>query len=1228
MTSVFLGVYIALYDYQPQNEEEVDIKENDLLYVLEKSDVDDWWKVKKRVVDADAEEPVGLVPSTYIEPAPVKSQAVALYDYDKQTEEELTFTEGSSFDVYDSSDENWILVGMNGQFGFVPANYIEIGGSSAPPVAAAAPVQSIPQLQPAQQIPASTDYGKLSTSDFAKPPQRVLKNKPSQASMDSKIEAPLPKMPARPENLDSPTHDSEEYAPPTPSRPNRARANTATSRKSVMSYDDDDDDDDYGTGVGSSKKQASYNNGFSDDYFTWKVHEIEGKKKRKAIFAIGNLKLLLTTDGPAEAQEWSIKDLISYSNEKKHVFIELKHPAASYELHAGTKDSAEAIISVLSDLKSMASAGALGALQDIKEASDPSKAAKRGTVLFDFKAQSSDELSCVEGETVLILNDKKSKDWWMVKSFTTGNQGVVPSNYIKVQGSLGSGSSSKDKEGSSGGLRSLFSRKSSSSNLKKSKSAEREKDRERAQREVERQREADRQSDRERLLRQKEKDELEREKRRQRRKDRELRDREEREKIRRADEKQRQRNTSKSKSSSKKDSSKPNPHRVRTWIDRSGAFKVEAEFLGCTDGKIHLHKVNGVKIAVAATKLSTEDLEYVERVTGMSLDNYKQKKEPTPQEPSRPKQQSQPQQSRQKQPPTSSLPSTSSQIPFNDELNEYWFNFFIECGVDAYICDKYARSFTNEQMDQSILEDIQPALMRSLGLREGDILRVSKFLDTKFGRNKKDVTPAGGLFSGADGALKTNTAGANNEVVNGSQLNKFEDDAWAKKPASKTTEEKVTTPQVTGSIQDLVNIKPIDSSKTGSSLNLPIKPVTAVNTTTEAPKVADFPPMQAQKTNGTMGAQPTGALIAMPTGFMPITMVPMLTGQATGFMGFQPTGLTMNKTGQLGTTAMMPTTTFGQAQPTTSLMMPLNTGGLASFGTGLPIGQTSLAATTPAPLAQQQKTGGILPTPLTTFGAPPPSNGLVQLQPTGLTLQKTGNLAPINASASIPAMQPTMRTGGAMMMPNALTGGLMPNALTGGAGMMSNALTGGVGMPTTSFGQPAVNPMMNPALTGGLPQTSFGTGAPMATLPQTTFGATASMPNLNMGITGGGMATGFQPQSSFGVNQLSNMFANTSIQPQQQQQPLFQQQMPTTSFGGFQQQPQQQQLMSQATGMGFGNSTGLTTQATGFGFGNSPMPQTSFGGAGQPQQQQGLMGQATGRRANLANATADNPFGF
>lgn len=65
----FLGVYTALYDYQPQGENELEIQEGELLYVLQKGD-DDWWKAKKKAADDDDdddEEPVGLVPANYLE---------------------------------------------------------------------------------------------------------------------------------------------------------------------------------------------------------------------------------------------------------------------------------------------------------------------------------------------------------------------------------------------------------------------------------------------------------------------------------------------------------------------------------------------------------------------------------------------------------------------------------------------------------------------------------------------------------------------------------------------------------------------------------------------------------------------------------------------------------------------------------------------------------------------------------------------------------------------------------------------------------------------------------------------------------------------------------------------------------------------------------------------------------------------------------------------------------
>jgi hypothetical protein len=63
----FLGVYRALYDYQPQAENELEITEGELLYVLEKSSQDDWWKAKKRASDEDDDEPVGLIPNNYVE---------------------------------------------------------------------------------------------------------------------------------------------------------------------------------------------------------------------------------------------------------------------------------------------------------------------------------------------------------------------------------------------------------------------------------------------------------------------------------------------------------------------------------------------------------------------------------------------------------------------------------------------------------------------------------------------------------------------------------------------------------------------------------------------------------------------------------------------------------------------------------------------------------------------------------------------------------------------------------------------------------------------------------------------------------------------------------------------------------------------------------------------------------------------------------------------------------
>lgn len=66
---VFLSICTALYDYAPQGDNELALQEGELVYILEKSAEDDWWKAKKRAGSEDEEEPVGLIPNNYVEEA-------------------------------------------------------------------------------------------------------------------------------------------------------------------------------------------------------------------------------------------------------------------------------------------------------------------------------------------------------------------------------------------------------------------------------------------------------------------------------------------------------------------------------------------------------------------------------------------------------------------------------------------------------------------------------------------------------------------------------------------------------------------------------------------------------------------------------------------------------------------------------------------------------------------------------------------------------------------------------------------------------------------------------------------------------------------------------------------------------------------------------------------------------------------------------------------------------
>ena len=153
--------------------------------------------------------------------------------------------------------------------------------------------------------------------------------------------------------------------------------------------------------------------------------------------------------------------------------------------------------------------------------------------------------------------------------------------------------------------------------------------------------------------------------------------------------------------------------------------------------------MNGVKIAVPVSKISAEDLDYVEKVTGMSIQGGPSDKD---------------KRVAIKSPTESSRPMIGASIePRKPDYD--WFQFFLSCDVSLGLCDRYAQAFVKDSIDESVLPDVDSSILRNLGLREGDIIKVMRHLDAKFGRTKsKDgETSEGGLFSGPGGVLKNNT---------------------------------------------------------------------------------------------------------------------------------------------------------------------------------------------------------------------------------------------------------------------------------------------------------------------------------------------------------------------------------------------------------------------------------------------------------------------------------------
>ncbi|THX85158.1 hypothetical protein D6D05_02985 [Aureobasidium pullulans] len=1137
----FLGVYRAIYDYVPQSEGELTLTEGDLLFVLDNNSDDDWWKAKKKAMSDEEDEPEGLIPNNYIEEAHPLYSARALYDYTKQTDEELSFPEDARLDVYDTSDEDWTLVGLNGEYGFAPAIYIEKASAAAASAAAPAAPAMPARPQIAEPEPEEAEWNESPPESPVQNPAAALAGIIAQKTGQSQTqprsyEAPMsrglasPPLPSRPQYTPDESEDE-----PTPSMP--PRPTSSVSREPVRSpmYSPVEREPQgvsaslpYNRAMNIEDKEAALRS--PGGFRLYNISEVVshmGKNKKMPITLGINLAKGLVSLSPAKAkdgpsQEWTADRLSNYSIEGKHVFLDLVRPSKSVDLHAGAKDTAQEIIGILSEL---AGASKAEGLREVWAASSGTGAGgkKKGTILYDFMAQGDDEVTVAIDDEVVILDDTKSEEWWMVKRLKNGKEGVVPSSYVEITGTLPEPSSAYT------GLN------AARSTVEQNRLEEQRLTREVARSSV---RDSDDGS------------------------------RPERHSSLAKDDHRKSRHSK----SDKSDKPKPNAAKVRTWTDRSGSFKVEAEFIGLKDGKIHLHKQNGVKIAVPVNKMAIEDLEYVERATGVSLDEDKPLSEIKRRSTEK----------RKERPERLQQSGASSGAVVEQKPDYDWFDFFLGAGVNPQICERYAAAFSRDQMGEEILPDVDTQLLRTLGLKEGDILRVMKYLDNKFGRTgqKKSVSfgeddadatnGEGGLFSGPGGALRNNTrkgrpapAVQTNDVV----------DPDAFKQKSETP--KVETPLVSaparaaassGFDDDAWDVKP---SKNVSASEAPTPAPAKAPSPPPAPAAPEPPKLTQNMSDLSLlspALQPTPAPQAVPQAPPAPPQQPARTGADPSFFDklAAPSPLQSQMTGMRQRPAA-PT----QMQTGNSMIAPPPQ--RAASAPGLP--QQGFAP----PALQPQMTG---------YQAPPgQSLQNLQQQQQFQQQQMTGFPQQPGFQGLMPQatgyMQSPQQSGfpAQYQMPQATGFGQQQPYLNGQA----------TGSP---FADPSPRPIFQSQPTGmaqsytpGMQPQQTGFGMPPPMQPQQTGLPPALQPQR----------TGFTPQSQFGQNYA------------QQQQ---------TGFGGYGQQappmPPMPPMPAQPTGL-----QPLVPQKTG------PPPPVRFGV--QPAAR--LTPQPTGR-ANLSKATPQNPFGF
>ncbi|CAL4135372.1 unnamed protein product, partial [Meganyctiphanes norvegica] len=128
--------YTALYNYDKQSDGELTIRERDTLRILNTDDYN-WWYAYNTATQEQGFVPVTCIVELAVQNPYGNVMYIALYNYDKPSEDELSIKEGDTLELLDKDDQNYWWFAYNivtKKQGYVPSDYIaEVDSLQAQP---------------------------------------------------------------------------------------------------------------------------------------------------------------------------------------------------------------------------------------------------------------------------------------------------------------------------------------------------------------------------------------------------------------------------------------------------------------------------------------------------------------------------------------------------------------------------------------------------------------------------------------------------------------------------------------------------------------------------------------------------------------------------------------------------------------------------------------------------------------------------------------------------------------------------------------------------------------------------------------------------------------------------------------------------------------------------------------------------------------------------------------